>query len=190
MRKLVAIAAVLLCSLPALAEIDLAVHSVSLTEAGAGLSDVAVVIDLRTHGPLSANTTDVTLVLDGVVHDRIYINYGLYVAPGCTYVPDYGGLGPVCANDPGCDLWFINGGGVPGYCALLIPGGVPLSCWCSHQWSALFTGVNLTSVSLLEVVLDAEQTCEEYWEDNNVVSIESPVSDTPVLWGTAKGLYR
>ena len=190
MRILLTIAALLVLAAPVAAEIDLMVQSVGIDDAGGGLSDVVVVIDMRSHGPLSANTTDVTLRLDGIFHDQIIINYGLYVAPGCTYTADYMGGGPACLDVPGCDLWSINGSSIPGNCVLVIPGGVVLSCWCSHPWIAIFQGVSLAGVSLLEVIMDEGETCEEYWEDNNVFTIESPVQASLRPWGAIKGLYR
>ena len=128
-RVLVIVAVALAVSAPASAEIDFTISSVGIENAGGGMSDVVVVIDMRTHGPISANTTDATLRLDGVFHDAILIDYSIYEPPGCTYSPNWEGLGPACYDDPGCDTWLINGGMIPGDCALLIPGGVPLSCW-------------------------------------------------------------
>jgi len=181
---------ILIIALPAVAEIDLAVTNVGVEDAGGGLGDVVVNLGLRAHGPFAANQTDVTLYLDGVFYDRIEINYGIYEAPGCSYVADYMGLGPSCVDDPGCDLWSINGSMIPGDCILLIPGGVPLSCWCNHPWLVIFHNVNLSQVSVLQVILDAENTCDEYWEDNNTFIIDSPVPDSAVNWGTAKANYR
>lgn len=194
MKKLFTLLVLLtFCALgaPASAEIDLTVSDVWVEEGSGGFNDVVAVIDLRTHGPLSANNVDVTLRLDTAFGARIWIDYGLYVAPGCTYTDDYMGTGnPACYDDPGCDLWSINGDMIPGDCVLIIPGGVPLSCWCNHPWLAIFQGVNLSGVDVLEVIADEEETLEEYWEDNNVFTVASPVGSTPEWWGTIKGLYR
>lgn len=174
---------------PAAANIDLAVTTVEVNPAGGGLANVVVVVDLRAHGPLSANTTDVTLVLDGVLHDQIWIDYSIYTAPGCTYYPNWQGMGPACVDDPGCDLWLINGMMVPGQCALAAP-GVPVACFCAHQWSVVFPNVYLAGVSLLQAIVDFGESVIEFFEDNNVLTIESPVPGERQTLGAIKQLYR
>ena len=174
---------------PAAADIDLAIASVAINPGGGGSADVVVVIDLRAYGPLSANTTDATLILDGVLHDQIWIDYSVYTAVGCTYYPNWQGLGPACVDEPGCDLWTINGQFIPGDCTLA-SAGVPIACYCSHPWTVIFTNVYLTGVSLLQVVVDEAQNVAELLEDNNVHTIESPVPGERSTLGAIKGLYR
>ncbi len=192
MRIAIAILVLLLAlAAPAAAEVDLAIGSVGIEDAGGGLSDVQVVIDARAHGPLAAFTTSATLRLDGIIHDAIIIDYSIYEAIGCTYTADYMGSGhPACYDDPGCDVWTINGGVIPGQCVLVIPGGVPLSCWCSHPWLVIFQNVYLGGTAVMDIIVDEGQEVAEYWEDNNVMSIESPIGIDALTWGHVKGLYR
>ena len=189
MKTLILAAGLSLIAATAFAEIDFAFQAVDFDDAGGGRSDMTVWIDMRTHGPLSASTTDVSLHLDGILHDQVWIDYSIYEAPGCTYDPDYYG-GPACVDDPGCTAWTIGGMSVPGDCVLLIPGGVPLSCWCSHIWNLKFFDLELEGVNVIELVLDTANDVQEHWEDNNVLTIEDPVAAESSRWGTIKGLYR
>jgi hypothetical protein len=171
-------------------DVDMTITNVVINPAGGGLANVTATVGLVGWGSLPAFNSGISLEVDGtelVVEPVVTLPY---VAQGCTYYPDWNNLGPACIEEPGCDIFFVNGGSVPGFCFLGNAFGYSLLCGCWHEWQVLFPNVAIAGAAILRVIADVQDTIWELREDNNVFMIQSPVPVGRDTWGAIKAIYR
>lgn len=177
---------------PAAAQLDadLTITNVNVESAGGGLANITATVAFVGWGALPALSSGVGLEIDGTVIAVDPVVTLPYVATGCTYYANWNNLGPACIDEPGCDVFIVNGGSVPGDCFLGTAYSHPYVCGCWHHWQVLFPNVSLAGAALLRVIADVQNTVWELREDNNIFTIESPVEFSRDSWGTTKAVYR
>jgi len=173
-------------------DIDFAVTDVKLRAGDPGLANVTAEIAIVAQDTVPGTSTGVALSLDGSEFGRVPIVTLPYVAIGCTYYENWQGMGPACVDEPGCDLYTVNGQEIPGHCFLVILwwGPWPIACACSHTIYVTWEGVSLDGVGILEVMADVDEAVSEPNENNNTLTVFGPVATQESSWGMIKALYR